>query len=452
LRAQTRRIDASGDEDAVLRSQFMLLGQRRFGPYFLTQFLGAFNDNVFKNALLLLLAFHAADRFSLSSDVLINLSAGLFVLPFFLFSGIAGQLADKYSKSLLIRRIKLLEIIIMLAAAAALWFDQIAVLIALLFLMGAQSSLFGPVKYGVLPQLTTDDELLGANGLVESGTFLAILVGTAVGGLLIGIDGYGRAAVAVAVIAIAMLGYASARAVPDIDALAPAAQINWNPFTATLAALRYATQTRLILIAVTGISWFWFLGSVYLAQLPNFTRQYLAGDETVVTLLLSLFSIGVGAGSLLCERLTNHRVDVALVPVGALGMTLFGADLALTMPSASQALTGAVGWLTAPAAWRTSADVLLLGMSGGFYIVPLYALIQQRSDPGHRARVIAANNVLNALFMVVAAVLAIAVLSQGLGIGFLFGLVAALNLVVIVVMLTAEPEYLQRLRAWFSRG
>ena len=432
------------------RSQFALLAQRRFGPYFLTQFLGAFNDNVFKNALLLLLAFHAADRFSLTSDVLINLSAGLFVLPFFLFSAISGQLADKYPKALLIRRVKELEILIMLLAAAALLLDQVAALIALLFLMGMQSSLFGPVKYGILPQLVQDDELIGANGLVETGTFLAILIGTACGGLLIAVDDWGRALVAVAVVLIAVAGYVSARAMPEIVPLAPAMRINWNPVTAARDTVAYAWQTRLIFTAVCGISWFWFMGSVYLAQLPNFTRVYLSGDETVVTLLLALFSIGVGCGSLLCERLTRHRVDVGIVPLGAAGMTLFGLDLAWTTPALAGDLLTAGGWLANAAAWRTVADVLLLGASGGLFIVPLYAVIQQRTAADHRARVIAANNILNAFLMVMAAVLAIVVLGQGFSIGWLFGLVAVLNTALACVLLLVEPEYPQSLRRWWT--
>ena len=426
------------------RNQFVLLGQRRFGPYFLTQFLGAFNDNVFKNALLLLLAFHAADRFSAGSDTLINLSAGLFVLPFFLFSAIAGQLADKYDKALLIRRIKLLEIFIMLAAACALLFDQIVALIALLFLMGVQSSFFGPVKYGVLLQLVDEQELIGATGLVGMGTFLAILLGTACGGLLIGVDDHGRPLVALAVMLIAIAGFVSSRSIPRLKALAPAAAINWNPLTATWHMLAYAWGKRIVFVGITAISWFWFLGSVYLAQLPNFTRLFLDGDETVVTLLLALFSIGVGAGSLMCERLTGHRVDVVLVPVGALGMTVFGADLALTpaVPG-GDALLSAVHWLQQPAAWRTAADVLLLGASGGLYIVPLYALVQQRTEEGHRARVIAANNILNALFMVSAAVLAIIILRSGLSIPWLFGLVAGLNALIAVLIICIEPEFRQ---------
>jgi len=430
------------------RNQFVLLGQRRFAPYFLTQFLGAFNDNVFKNALLLLLAFHAADRFAFSSDVLINLSAGLFVLPFFLFSAIAGQLADKYDKSLLIRRIKLLEIVIMLAAALALWLDRPGLLIALLFMMGVQSSLFGPAKYGVLPQLTSETELTGANALVSTGTFLAILLGTAAGGLLIGVDDTGRYWVAVALVLIAAAGFFSSLAIPRTAAVVPDMKINWNLFAETWQLLSYVLGNRQIFAAVIGVSWFWFLGSIYLAQLPNFTRFYLAGDESVVTLLLSLFSIGVGIGSLLCERLTGHRIDVAIVPLGAAGLTVFGLDLALTEPQAAVALLSAGEWLSSASAWRTVADVLLLGAMGGIYIVPLITVIQHRSEPSRRARVIAANNVLNALFMVLAAGLAILVLGGGYSIAWLFTLVAALNAALMVALLSVEPEYLHRLGAW----
>ena len=317
-------------------SQYSLLGQKRFGPFFVAQFLGAFNDNVFKNALLLLIAFHAADRFAASSNTLINLSAGLFILPFFLFSATAGQLADKFEKSVLIRLIKLLEIGIMLLAAIAFWKNSIAMLITLLFLMGAQSSFFGPVKYGILPQVLDEDELLGGNGLVEMGTFLAILLGTALGGILIGIDNIGGMLVATAVVAIACMGYVSSLAIPRIPAVDPEMRINWNPFSETRRIMGYARESRTVFLCILGISWFWFVGAIYLTQLPNFTLHYLAGNEQVVTLLLALFSIGVGTGSLLCERLSGHKIDIGLVPFGSIGLTLFGLDLAFMQPVLSE--------------------------------------------------------------------------------------------------------------------
>ena len=430
-------------------NQFGLLRQRRFGPYFLTQFLGAFNDNVFKNALLLLLAFQSGSRFDLSTDTLINLSAGLFILPFFLFSSTAGQLADKYDKARLIRLVKLAEIVIMLLAALALWQKNLPMLIALLFLMGVQSSLFGPVKYGILPQLLDDRELLGGNGLVETGTFLAILLGTAAGGLLIGIDDIGRLLVAGVVVAIACAGYAASLGMPPAPAVDPDLRINWNPFRESWRILGYARKKRVVFLSVVGISWFWFIGALYLAQLPNFSRQFLGGNEQVVTLLLTLFSIGVSAGSLLCERLSGRRIDIGLVPFGSIGLTLFGLDLALQPPmTVDGQLLGAVDWVSQGGAWRIIADIMLLGMFGGFYIVPLYANVQQRSAPKHRARVIAANNILNALFMVLAATLAISALAAGYSIPQLFLLVAILNGIVAIYIYTLAPEFILRFCSW----
>jgi hypothetical protein len=415
----------------------------------MTQFLGAFNDNVYKNALLLLLAFHAAERFSASSDTLINLSAGLFILPFFLFSATAGQLADKFEKSSLIRFIKLLEIMIMSLAAVALWFDSVVALMALLFLMGAQSSLFGPVKYGILPQLIDDRELLGGNGLVEMGTFLAILLGTVCGGLLIGIDDIGRLLVAGVVVAIAVLGYFTSLGLPRVPAVDPDIRINWNPLTETWRIMGFAREKRSVFLSIIGISWFWFIGATYLAQLPNFSRLYLGGNEEVVTLLLALFSIGVGGGSLLCERLSGQRIEIGLVPFGSIGLTLFGLDLAFIEPvGLGMELIGAADWIFTSNAPRVCLDILLIGLFGGFYIVPLYASVQLKSDPRHRSRVIAANNVLNALFMVLAAALAIGVLASGFSIGQLFLLVSVLNGFVAVYIYLQAPEFILRFCTW----
>jgi 1-acyl-sn-glycerol-3-phosphate acyltransferase len=437
------------EHEAQEESQFRLLGEKRFGPFFVTQFLGAFNDNVFKNALLLLIAFHAVDRYAYSSNTLINMSAGFFILPFFLFSATAGQLADKFEKSSLIRIIKLLEIGIMLLAATALWFDNIPALIGLLFLMGMQSSLFGPVKYGILPQIVSDDELLGANGLVEMGTFLAILLGTAVGGVLIGVDEIGRYLVGAAVVGIACMGYVSSLAIPRIAAVDPEMKINWNPVSETVTIMGYARESRTVFLCILGISWFWFVGAIYLTQLPNFSLRYLGGNEQVVTLLLALFSVGVGAGSLLCERLSGHHVDIGLVPFGSIGLTVFGLDLALMDPLGTEtALFNAAGWLAQPGALRVMLDLALLGMFGGFYIVPLYATVQQRSAARHRSRIIAANNVLNALLMVCASGMAIAVLGNGFSIGELFLLVSVLNGIVAMYIFVQAPEFILRFFTW----
>ncbi|MGD2056428.1 MAG: MFS transporter, partial [Gammaproteobacteria bacterium] len=431
-------------------NQFSLLKQRRFGPFFLTQFFGAFNDNVFKNALIILIAFQATGMDRLNSDTLINLCAGLFILPFFLFSATAGQLADRFEKARLIRIIKLLEIAIMILAAVAFHLGSIPLLIAVLFLMGCQSTLFGPVKYGILPQHLREDELVGGNGLVETGTFLAILLGTLTGGVLIGLPGNGAFMVSVTVVAVACLGYLSSRSIPRAVPVAPELRINWNVFTETWRILRFASGNRTVFLSILGISWFWQLGASYLTQLPNYTRGTLGGNEQVVTLLLTLFSIGIGTGSLLCERLSARRVELGLVPFGSIGLTIFGVDLFLAVPNAPPpgVLLDAASFLQTPGHWRVVMDIVLMGVFGGFYIVPLYALVQQRSAPSHRSRVIAANNILNALFMVASAVLAIVLLNAGLSIPQLFLVIALLNAVVAVYIYTLVPEFLMRFLVW----
>ncbi len=431
-------------------NQFSLLAQRRFAPFFLTQFLGAFNDNVFKNALVILIAFRAGEWGLGSSDTLINLSAGLFILPFFLFSASAGQLADKYEKSRLIRYVKLLEILIMGVAAAAFLTHSVGILIALLFLMGAQSTLFGPVKYAILPQHLADHELVGGNGLVESGTFLAILLGTMAGGILIGLGDTGVSLVAVSVVMVAVAGYLAARRIPTAPAVAPDLKINWNPLSETWRIFQFTRGNRTVFLSILGISWFWFFGATYLAQLPNYTRLTLGGNEQVVTLLLTLFSLGIGLGSLLCERLSGHRVELGLVPFGAIGLTLFGVDLYFAAPGAGYegTLMGAGAFLGTPGHWRVVMDMVLVGLFGGFYIVPLYALVQQRSEPAHRSRIIAGNNILNALFMVASALMAIVTLGAGFTIPQLFLLCAGLNALVAVYIFTLVPEFLMRFLVW----
>ncbi len=431
-------------------SQFSLLKQRRFAPFFLTQFFGAFNDNVYKNALIILIAFQAAGQGMGESNTLINLSAGLFILPFFLFSATAGQLADKYEKSRFIRWVKVLEIAIMSGAVVAFHFGCIPVLIGLLFLMGTQSSLFGPVKYGILPQHLREEELVGGNGLVEMGTFLAILLGTLTGGVLIGIPVNGTSLVSVTIITLACLGWLSSLGIPTAAALAPDLRINWNPFTETWRNINFARSHRTVFLSILGISWFWMLGATYLAQLPNFTRVTLGGNEQVVTLLLTLFSLGIGTGSLLCERLSGRQVELGLVPFGSIGLTVFGLDLFLAIPGgpAAGVALDAAGFLRSSGHGRVLFDILLLGLFGGFYIVPLYALVQQRSEPSHRSRVIAANNILNALFMVVSAVMAILLLNAGLSIPQLFLVIALMNAVVALYIFWLVPEFLMRFIVW----
>jgi hypothetical protein len=412
-------------------------------------FLGAFNDNVFKNALIVMIAFQAATNLGVSSDILINLSAGLFILPFFLFSATFGQLADMIEKSRLIRLTKLFEIAVMSLAALAFWVDNTYLLIGLLFLMGTQSSLFGPVKYSILPQHLREEELVGGNGLVEMGTFLAILLGTMLGGILIGIMDTGALLVAITIVILAVLGYWASRGIPPAPAPAPDLKVNWNPITETWRNLRFMGGNRTVFLSVLGISWFWFFGATYLAQLPNYTKLFLGGNEQVVTLLLTLFSVGVGAGSLLCERLSGHKVEIGLVPFGAIGLTLFSLDLAL-LPSLAKdgVVFGALEFIGQSGSWRVVFDILAVGMFGGFYIVPLYALIQQRSHPEHRSRIIAGNNILNALFMVISTLLSITVLGSGFTIPELFLMTSVLNAVVAVYIFTLVPEFLMRFIVW----
>lgn len=430
-------------------NEFSLLKERRFLPFFITQFLGAFNDNVFKNALIILIAFQAADP--AQSNLLINASAGLFILPFFLFSATAGQLADKYEKSNLMRWIKVLEIVIMVSAAVAFVFHQVAVLIALLFLMGLHSTLFGPVKYSILPQHLKPEELIGGNGWVEMGTFLAILVGTLLGGVLIAIQGSGPWLVGGVVVVLAVLGYLSSLFIPQASPAVPDLRINWNPFTETWRTIQMTRRSRTVFLSILGISWYWFLGATYLAQLPNYTRLTLGGDEHVVTLLLTTFALGVGIGSLLCERLSGRQVELGLVPFGAIGLTVFGIDLffAASPVATGTPLIGAGEFLHRAAHWRVLIDILLMGVFGGFYIVPLYALVQQRSEPSYRSRVIAGNNIINALFMVLSALLAILFIDHvGLSIPQFLLLTAVFNAVVAVYIFTLVPEFLMRFMVW----
>jgi 1-acyl-sn-glycerol-3-phosphate acyltransferase len=428
--------------------QFSLLKERRFLPFFFTQFLGAFNDNVYKNALVIMLAFSATGLSAADSHGLVNLAGGLFILPFFLFSATAGQLADKYEKSRIIRYVKLFEIGIMLCAAAGFYWQSLTLLIGSLFLLGTQAALFGPVKYAILPQQLKEEELIGGNALVESGTFLAILLGTLLGGVLIGLE-HGRAFVSVAVLALAVLGYASSRFIPVAPAPSPKLKINWNPLTETWRNLRFTRRNHTVFLAILGISWFWFFGATLLSQFPSFSKEVLGGNEQVVTLLLTVFSVGIALGSLLCERMSGSKVEIGLVPFGSIGLTLFALDVYFATRGLSAAGTsGVIAFLAQARNWRVLVDLSLLGLFGGFYIVPLYALIQSRSSAAHRSRIIAGNNILNALFMVLSAALSIALLRAGLTIPELILVVGLLNAGVAVYIYMLVPEFLMRFLVW----
>ncbi len=423
-----------------------LLKRRRFLPFFLTQLLGAFNDNLYKNGLTIFIAFQALNMTQGSSNTLVNIAAGLFILPFFLFSPIAGQLADKFEKSMLIRRIKLLEVFVMLLGALAFYLQDTWLLIAILFLMGTQSSLFGPVKYSLLPQTLEPEELIGGNAMVEFGTFLANLLGLIAGVFIIGIS---TTALGIAVVLVALVGYLTSRSIPTLAAAAPELQISFNIFSQTFNILRDAYQNKSVFYSIIGISWFWFIGITYITQLPNYVRYELGGDEQVYVLLLAMFSIGIGAGSFLCERMSGRIVEIGLVPIGALGLTLFGVDIFFSQSVInSDILLDPRSFVTDGKNLRVILDILMLGVSGGIYIVPLYALIQQRSEEKKRSRIIAANNVLGAFFMVVAALYGLFVLSAGISIASLFLITAIMNAAVALFIFKLVPEFVMRLLIW----
>ena len=439
-------------------NQFGLLKHNRFLPIFCTQFLGALNDNVFKNAIVILIAFSLADKMGANSSILVITAAGIFILPFFLFSATAGQFADKFEKSMLIRRIKLAEIMIMCVASMGFYFMSVPVLLTVLFFMGMQSALFGPLKYSILPQHLSEDELLGGNGMVQMGTYLAILLGTIIGGVLITInpDGHffgGSFYVSILIVLLATVGWIASRSIPEASAPEPSLCINWNIFTEIYKIIKFSREDRTVFWAVIGISWFWFYGATFLSLVPTYTRDILNADERIATLMLTAFSIGIGTGSLLCEKLSHRKINLGLVPIGAIGLTLFAADLSfISLPevkfSEGNTLLTASMFLEHFNHWRVLLDLSLIGLSGGLYMVPLYALVQQKSNPCHRSRIIAANNIINALFMVISAVSMILLISAGIEIPEIFLIVAVLNIVVMLLVSNKEPEFLQQLRKY----
>ena len=425
-------------------NQFALLGTRRFAPFFWTQALGAFNDNVFRYATLVLVAFQMGlPRGEVTFYS--NLAPALFILPFFLFSASAGQLAEKYDKARITRYVKLFEIAAMALAAWGFHTHDATLLLVVLFLMGLHSTLFGPIKYAILPQALEPAELVGGNGMVEMGTSLAILLGMVLGGSLMAVSGSGPTLASVAVLAIAVAGYLVSRQIPAAPAAVPDLRFNWNPLAETWRALGFVARNRTVFHSVLGISWFWFFGGVFTANLPLYTTEFLGGTEGVTILVLTLFSIGVGAGSLLCERLSGHKVEIGLVPLGSIGLTLFGLDLYFARPHAAT-LTGLGPWafVTAPGHWRIALDFTLIGLFAGFYIVPLFALVQSRAARHELSRVIAGNNVLNAIFIVLAAVVGIGLQKLGMTLPQLFLITALLNAAVAVYIYTLVPEFFMR--------
>jgi len=409
-----------------------LLGTRRFLPMFVTQFFGALNDNVYKQSLLLVITYGWINQQSASVSTLNNLAALLFILPYFIFSATAGQIADKYERSQLVRGIKILEIAIMLIGSAGFLLGHLWLLLMALFLMGVHSTFFGPIKYAILPEILKPNELMSGNALFQSGTSMAILIGMILGGAVISASDGNLLWISLTVVTIAVLGYISSRFVLKQNVTSPDIKIDWNFFRTSFQTLKYAKSLPIIFLILLGNSWYWFYGATYLTQIPQLTQQNLHASENVVSLLLTFFSVGIGVGSLLCRRIGGTEVNLKMVPIGAIGLTVFAFYLAASLafvPERSGDLLGlkevfTQGW----SYYHVMLAVTLLGISGGFYIVPLYAMMQAFSPRSHRARVVAANNILNAVFMVSSAIFSIIILSIfKIDIKILFSITAILS-------------------------
>jgi 1-acyl-sn-glycerol-3-phosphate acyltransferase len=435
-------------------NQFALLRQRRFAPFFWTQFLGAANDNVFKFAFTVMVTYHLQVQWMPPSLAGLVIGA-VFIVPFLLFSATSGQLADKFDKALMTRLVKNLEIVIMVLAAIGLFTTNVTLMLGCIGLLGLHSTLFGPVKYAYLPQHLDERELTGGNGMIEMGTFVAILLGNLAGGLLIALPAGGwlpgAQAVAAVSLVLAVLGRAVSQWVPATPATEPNLRINWNPVTETWANLKLAHSHIVVFRSLLGISWMWFFGVVFLAQFPSFAKEVLHGDEHVASLLLVVFSVGIGAGSLLTETLSRRHVEIGLVPLGAIGMTVFAADLYFASRGLPDVPAQTVGvFLARGAHLRVLFDLFMLSLAAGLYSVPMYALIQLRAPASHRARIIAANNILNAIFMIASSVIVGALLSMGFTIPEVFGLTALANALVALYIFLLVPEYLLRFIAFIA--
>lgn len=429
-------------------NQWRLLGTRRFLPLFITQFLGALNDNVFKNALVILITYAVMDSAGIAPHIMVTLAAGIFILPFFLFSAIAGQLADKRDKAQLIRVIKFIEILLMASAAIGFYLENVILLLGILFLMGAQSTFFGPLKYGILPDHLHEHELIGGNALIEAGTFLSILLGTMLGGLFIMVEN-GIAIITALVIIAALLGWLSSLYIPPAQPASPGIKVGFNPLSETRAILQYIRQDKIIFRTILAISWFWLFGAAFLSQFPVFAKEIIGGNEQVVTLFLVVFSVGIGIGSLLCNKLLKSEVVTTYTPLGILGMTAFTVDLFFAshaiIPAAEKSeLIGAITFLDSWAHWRILADLFGLAICGGIYIVPLYALLQHCAQSSHRSRVFAGNNIMNALFMVTSALAISLMLASDFSVTEVFLTIAILNGLVAIYITSLLPQALIR--------
>ena len=426
-------------------NQFKLLTQKRFAPFFFTQFLGAFNDNIFRNGLIILLTFKGIEVFGMNASQIANVAGALFILPYFLFSAIAGQIADKYEKSILIKSTKLLEIILMVTATFVLITENYSFLLIILFLMGFQSSLFGPVKYAYIPQKLKLNELIGGNALVESGTYIAIILGLVVGGLAVSIGQENDYPLASLLLLMAILGYFFSCKIPNTEPTDPTLKINWNIFSEIKKIIGFSKEKDRIFIYIIGISWFWFYGSVITLQIPAYTINILMGDESLTTFLLATFAIGIGIGSLACERLSRNKIELGITPIGAIGLSLFTLDLYFFSSNLNIVTPMSIKlFLTHLSNWRLIIDLIMIGAFGGIFSVPFYAAIQEQAEKKFLSRIIAANNIINAIFMVSASLLAISILSLGFSIPEFFALISVLNIFLMIIMHFNSKIFLER--------
>lgn len=425
---------------AVVKSASLalLFQSRTFLAFFFTQFLGALNDNLFKTALSLLIAFQALDQSQSESSILVNLAAILFILPFFLLSPRAGEVADRYGKARLVRRIKAFEIVLMVLGAVGFYLGNTWMLLGILFMMGVQSTFFGPLKYSYLPEVLRREQLVGANALVQGSTFIGIILGMMLAGVLFSLSGAHLSWVWLAALAVAVLGYLSSRWMTEVPPGVAPVTVHRRGIR---ALIRLARENFVVWRAILGISWFWLVGATYITQLPNFVRYQLYADEQVFLLTLTLFALGIGAGALLCNALKNRRSSGYSVVIGLLGLTLSGLVLPQFTLEQREVLLE-LGEFMEQVQFPLLLSLLLLGVSGGLYIVPLYTVLQVRSDQQHRSRMVAANNIMNAAFMVLSAVVALALLGSGLSINALFEGLALANLAIVLLFLRVDRDFL----------
>lgn len=421
-----------------------LLKEKRFFPYFCTQFLGAFNDNVYRNAFAILVTYFLAKE---NQAIILNIALVAFILPYFLFGAIAGQMADKYEKSWLIERIKLAEIVIMILGSVALYFQHVPSMLFILFALGSQSAFFGPIKYSILPQHVKPNELLDANAYVEAGTFIAILLGTIVGGVLASGLSY-QSALMASIICFAVLGWLTSKYIPSAAPASPELKVSFNIWKSSLQIIRLSRVDNAVFQSIMANSWFWFFGSLVLTQFPVFAKEVLAGNANVATLLLATFSIGIGLGSFACSLLSRGKVEIGLVPFGALGMSFFTWQLSRAVPIPSAELLTLSEVMFWPGTYWVVFNLTMIAFSAGLFIVPLYAFLQTRSDEKHRSRIIAVNNIFNSIFMVTSGVMGMVLFQFGFTVLDIFKIAAVLNVLATIYILTMAPEFFLRLVSW----